>query len=90
MKPITAGYKLVHLASGKYSIHSLAYGETLHPFTGPVAEAEALYVNSLVVPNGSTLDLNGLHVYTRGTQLGGNVVGGSVSQARLSVRHGRR
>ncbi len=44
---VTAEYKLVHLASGDYSIHSLAYGETLHPFIGPVAEAEALYVNQL-------------------------------------------
>jgi hypothetical protein len=44
---VTAGYELVRLASGDYSIHSLAYGETFHPFIGPVAEAEALYVNQL-------------------------------------------
>jgi len=44
---VTAGYKLVQLASGKYSIHSLAHGETFHPVIGPVAEAEALYVNQL-------------------------------------------
>jgi len=43
----TAGYKLVQLASGDYSIHSLAHGETFHPVIGPVAEAEALYVNQL-------------------------------------------
>lgn len=41
------GYKLVQLASGDYSIHSLAHGETFHPVVGPVAEAEALYVNQL-------------------------------------------
>jgi len=40
-------YKLVQLASGAYSIHSLAYGETFHPVIGPVAEAEALYVHQL-------------------------------------------
>ena len=44
---MTTGYKLVQLASGRYSIHSLAHGETFHPVIGPVAEAEALYVNQL-------------------------------------------
>lgn len=44
---MTAGYKLVRLASGDYSLHSLAYGETFHPVIGPVAEAEALYVKQL-------------------------------------------
>lgn len=42
-----AGYKLVKLAGGAHSIHSLAHGETFHPVIGPVAEAEALYVNQL-------------------------------------------
>src|SRR5205085_2054640 len=41
------GYKLVKLASGVHSIHSLAYHETFHPVIGPVAEAEALYVRQL-------------------------------------------
>lgn len=40
-------YQLVRLVSGDYSLHSLAYGETFHPVIGPVAEAEALYVNQL-------------------------------------------
>lgn len=40
-------YRLVRLASGTHSIHSLAHGETFHPVIGPVAEAEALYVNQL-------------------------------------------
>ena len=43
----TAGYRLVQLASGDYSLRSLAHGETFHPVVGPVAEAEALYVNQL-------------------------------------------
>jgi tRNA U34 5-methylaminomethyl-2-thiouridine-forming methyltransferase MnmC len=38
------GYKLVKVASGAHSVHSLAYRETFHPVVGPVAEAEALYV----------------------------------------------
>src|SRR5438270_8870705 len=41
------GYKLVKLATGVHSVHSLAYRETFHPVIGPVAEAEALYVNQL-------------------------------------------
>jgi len=40
-------FELVRLVSGAYSIHSLGYGETFHPVIGPVAEAEALYVNQL-------------------------------------------
>jgi tRNA U34 5-methylaminomethyl-2-thiouridine-forming methyltransferase MnmC len=42
-----AGYKIVKLTSGVHSVHSFAEGETFHPVIGPVAEAEALYVNQL-------------------------------------------
>ena len=42
-----AGYKLVKLATGVHSVHSLAHQETFHPVIGPVAEAEALYVRQL-------------------------------------------
>lgn len=41
------GYKLVKLANGVHSVHSLAHQETFHPVIGPVAEAEALYVQQL-------------------------------------------
>ena len=40
-------YKIVQLANGTFSVHSLAERETFHPVIGPVAEAEALYVNQL-------------------------------------------
>ena len=40
-------HRLVNLANGSHSIHSLAEGETFHPVIGPVAEAEALYVRQL-------------------------------------------
>jgi hypothetical protein len=43
----TSNYRLVQLARGDFSLHSLAYGETFHPVIGPVAEAEALYVKQL-------------------------------------------
>jgi hypothetical protein len=45
------------------------------PGTGP----EALYVNALIVPSGSTLNLNGLHVYARSSQVNGTLTGGSLS-----------
>jgi hypothetical protein len=41
------GYKIVQLANGTYSIHSLAERETFHPVIGPIAEAQALYVKQL-------------------------------------------
>jgi tRNA U34 5-methylaminomethyl-2-thiouridine-forming methyltransferase MnmC len=44
---LRAGYKIVRLASGASSVHSLEYGETCHPAIGPAAEAEALYVRPL-------------------------------------------
>lgn len=43
------GYRIVKLAGGAHSIHSLAHRETFHPVIGPVAEAEALYVRQLKV-----------------------------------------
>jgi len=43
----TAGYKIVEIAPGVRSVHSLAERETFHPVIGPVAEAEALYVRQL-------------------------------------------
>jgi hypothetical protein len=43
----TGAYRIVKLASGAHSVHSLAHAETFHPVVGPVAEAEALYVRQL-------------------------------------------
>src|SRR5437667_12384601 len=40
-------YKLVRVASGVQSVHSLAHGETFHPVVGPAAEAAALYVRQV-------------------------------------------
>ncbi len=42
-----AAYRIVKLANGTHSVHSLAHHETFHPVVGPVAEAEALYVRQL-------------------------------------------
>jgi RHS repeat-associated protein len=45
----------------------------------PGAGPEALYVNTLIVPGGVTLDLNGLRLYARAFQGGGQVINGTVS-----------
>jgi len=44
---VPSNYRLVKLASGAHSVHSVAHRETFHPVIGPVAEAEALYVKQL-------------------------------------------
>ena len=41
--------------------------------------AEAVYVDVLVIPTGTTLDLNGLHLYARSVQITGSVTGGTVT-----------
>ena len=46
----TAAYRIVKLASGVHSVHSVAHRETFHPVIGPVAEAQALYVRQLRLP----------------------------------------
>jgi RHS repeat-associated protein len=42
--------------------------------------SEAVYVNSLIVPVGATLNLNGLHLYARDAQIGGTITGGTINQ----------
>jgi tRNA U34 5-methylaminomethyl-2-thiouridine-forming methyltransferase MnmC len=43
-------YSIVQLQNGTHSVRSLADQETFHPGIGPVAEAEALYVTQLRLP----------------------------------------
>jgi RHS repeat-associated protein len=47
----------------------------------PGTAPEALYVNSLIVPAGATLDLNLYHVYARATQIaaGASILGGTIN-----------
>jgi RHS repeat-associated protein len=42
--------------------------------------AEALYTNILLVPAGTTLDLNGLNLYARGVVNQGTIIGGTLIQ----------
>ena len=41
---------------------------------------DALYVNSLIVPAGATLDLNAFHLYARVSEIDGTVLNGVVEQ----------
>ena len=41
--------------------------------------SEAVYAETLAVPAGTTLDLNGLHLYTRADLISGTVTGGTIS-----------
>ena len=41
---------------------------------------EAVYVNTILVPAGTTLDLNNLHLYARTLKIAGKVVNGTVQQ----------
>ena len=43
---------------------------------------EALYVNTLIVPSGSTLDLNGLHLYYRAGEIKGTITARVGNSAR--------
>ena len=43
-------YQIVRLANGEYSVRSNEHHETFHPVIGPAAEAQALYVGQLKLP----------------------------------------
>ncbi len=45
----------------------------------PGTSAEALYVDTLIVPSGSVLDLNQFTVYARVTEIAGSILGGTVT-----------
>lgn len=47
MSSPSSGYRIVKLAGGAHSVHSLAHAETFHPVIGPAAEADALYVRQI-------------------------------------------
>jgi tRNA U34 5-methylaminomethyl-2-thiouridine-forming methyltransferase MnmC len=44
---VTAAFKLVKLPNNGRAVHSLAYGETMHPGLGPAAEADTVHVQQL-------------------------------------------
>jgi len=68
------GYKIVQLANGAHSVHSCAHRETFHPVVGPEAEAEALYIRQLRVPERMALQTGEFVVWDVGLGAAGNAV----------------
>jgi hypothetical protein len=70
-----------------YGTLALAYNSYVPTYVQLVDQArnssgsgpEAVYTNFLIVPAGTTLDLNGLHLYTRAAQVNGTILHGTVT-----------
>jgi hypothetical protein len=69
-----SNYKLVRLANGTFSVHSLAEKETFHPVVGPVAEAEALYIRQLKLRQRLEAHAGEFVIWDVGLGAGGNVL----------------
>jgi hypothetical protein len=67
-------YQLVRVANGTFSIHSLAEKETFHPVVGPVAEAQALYINQLKLRQRMQAHAGEFVIWDVGLGAGGNVL----------------
>jgi hypothetical protein len=75
LKPDGGGnYKIVRLANGTCSVHSLAEQETFHPVIGPVAEAKALYITQLRLRERLRRQSGEFVVWDVGLGAGGNVL----------------
>jgi RHS repeat-associated protein len=78
--PTTAGFTN-NFACGTLSLAPGSYVQLVDQSQNSAgAGNEAVYVNSLIVPAGSTLDLNGLNLYARAVQIAGTIVGGTVTE----------
>jgi hypothetical protein len=69
-----SNYKLVRLANGIFSVHSLAEKETFHPVVGPAAEAEALYIRQLKLRQRMQDETGEFVIWDVGLGAGGNVL----------------
>ncbi len=67
-------YELVRLANGAVSVRSRRVGETFHPVIGPVAEAEALYVRQLRLPERARREPDGLVLWDVGLGAAANAL----------------
>jgi tRNA U34 5-methylaminomethyl-2-thiouridine-forming methyltransferase MnmC len=81
-------YQLVQLPNGTYSVRSVVHGETFHPVIGPVAEAEALYVRQLRLPERLAGRAEEFVIWDVGLGAGANVLTAlrAVRAARCPVR----
>ncbi len=69
-----------NLAMGAMILGSNTYVKLVQSDNSPGSDPKAVYTNSLIVPINSTLDLNGLHLYTRDAQIAGMVINGTIDQ----------
>jgi RHS repeat-associated protein len=77
--PTGAGFSATNFSFGALTLGGNTYVKLIDQSdNAPGAGVEAFYTPSLVVPAGSTIDLNGLKLYTRALQLSGTVVNGTV------------
>ena len=74
---VPAGY-VNNFAYGTISIQAGAQVRLIPP-TNAVNPSACVYVNSLVVPSGTTLNLNGIRLYARLSAISGTVSGGAIS-----------
>jgi RHS repeat-associated protein len=69
-----------NFAYGMFTLMSNTYVQLVdQEDNSPDSNPEALYVNSLILPIGTTLNLNGLHLYARAAQIAGTIAGGSLT-----------
>lgn len=83
--PVTSGF------SHNFAFNTLALAGTTYvklvdqSDNAAAAEPECVYVDTLIIPAGATLDLNGLHLYARATQIAGTVLNGQVTTTPPAV-----
>ncbi|MDP6380943.1 MAG: PEP-CTERM sorting domain-containing protein, partial [Phycisphaerae bacterium] len=74
----TANFALEALELGGIDV---GYVQLVDNFDNQAGFSEALYVNSLIVGAGSTLDLNGLNLYYHTGTITGSIINGTATQA---------
>ena len=78
--PVPAGFT-GNFAYGSLNLSNTDYVRLVNRSdNAPGGGPEAVYADRLVVPAGTTLDLNGLNLYVRDAVVGGKIVGGKIAQ----------
>ena len=87
--PAESQYTIVELQSGARTVRSLLEAETFHPVIGPAAEAEALYVRQLRLPERMSATAGEFVIWDVGLGAGANaltaikLIGDQLSEPKL-------